>query len=331
MFVPDRTIKKPAVWALVLAFALVYISWGTTYLAIRVGVKTLPPGLFAGLRISSAGLLLFGFLWLRGDSLRLGRRDLLVSIVVAGLMFVAGNGLVTIAELTVESGVASVLVATTPLWVALIEWLRPRGERLAARGWVGVLIGLGGVLVLFVPRLSEPASFWRDVGPLLVLCSSMCWAAGSVVLRSARGPASHLVSAAYQMVLGGIGLTLIGVLSGEVESLTAKAFTPEAVFAFFYLLIVGSLIGYIAYTWLLQHVRATLAGTYAYVNPAVALLVGWLLGGETITGWLVGGLATILAGVALVRTGAGGRKKPSEPTTLSLKDSSGSAYSKVLK
>jgi len=318
MSVPEHTIKKPAVWALVFAFALVYTSWGTTYLAIRVGVQTLPPALFAGLRISSAGLILFGFLCLRGESLRLSRRELLVSAVVAALMFVAGNGIITVAEKTVESGVASVLVATTPIWVALTEWLRPHGERLAARGWVGILIGLAGVLVLFVPHLSNPANFWRDAGPFLVLGSSLAWATGSVVLRSARGSGSHLVSAAYQMILGGIGLTLIGVLSGEVESLTADALTPAAIFSFFYLLIVGSLIGFIAYTWLLQHVRATLAGTYAYVNPAVALLVGWLLGGETITGWLMGGLAIILAGVALVRTGAAHSPKKAmsaEPAT----------------
>jgi len=306
--------RRPSAWALVLAFALVYISWGTTYLAIKIGVATLPPALFGGLRIGCAGLIVFGFLALRGESLRLQRRDLLIAAVVGALMFIAGNGLITLAERTVDSGVASVLAATTTLWIALTEMLRPRGERLTARGWIGVLIGLGGVVVLLVPRLSDPTAFWRDMGPLMVLGSAAGWAVGSVILRSARGSAPPLVWAAYQMVLGGLGLAFIGVLCGEVQLLTPERLTSAALFSFFYLLVVGSLIAFVAYTWLLQHVSAALAGTYAYVNPAVAVLIGWLLGGEAITGWLVGGMVIILAGVALVRTGAtGGRSGKSIP------------------
>jgi len=162
--------------------------------------------------------------------------------------------------------------------------------------------------VLLVPRLGEPQALLRDHGPLLVLGSAAAWAVGSLVLRYERRGGSHLVSAAYQMVLGGGGLALIGVLTGEVERVTMDRLTTGAVVAFFYLLAVSSLVAYLAYTWLLQHVSATLAGTYAYVNPAVAVLVGWLLGGEAVTGWLVGGMVVILAGVALVRSG--GRRRP---------------------
>lgn len=299
--------RRPAAWALVLAFAVVYVVWGTTYFAIKEGVRTLPPALFGGLRIASAGGLLFAYLRLRGESLRLPRRALFVAAVVGGLLFVGGNGLVTVAEETVDSGVASVLVATTPLWIALAEMFWPGGERLTVRGWAGVLTGLAGVLVLLAPRLGQPQAFLRDGAPLLVLGSAASWAVGSLVLRRERRGASHLVSAAYQMVLGGGGLALIGVLTGEVERLTADRLTAAAVLAFFYLLVVSSLVAYLAYTWLLRHVSAALAGTYAYVNPAVAVLVGWLLGGEAVTGWLVGGLVVILAGVTLVR--AGGRRK----------------------
>jgi drug/metabolite transporter (DMT)-like permease len=294
---------KPAAWKLALAFGLVYTSWGTTYLAIREGVKTLPPALFGGTRIATAGLVLLAYLWLRGESLRVGRRELLVTAVASLFLFIVGNGLVTVAEQTVDSGVTSVLVATTPLWIGLTEMLWPGGERLAARGWLGVVTGLAGVLVLLAPQLADAQLFAGNGGPLLVLASAAGWAAGSVVLRYGRRGGSHLVSAAYQMLLGGGGLIVIGLGAGEAGRVTADTLTPEAVFAFFYLLVVGSLVGFLAYTWLLQHVSATLAGTYAYVNPAVALLVGWLLGGETISGWLVGGMVVILAGVALVRAG----------------------------
>jgi drug/metabolite transporter (DMT)-like permease len=305
------SLRTPARWALVLAFALVYLSWGTTYLAIKEGVKTLPPALFGGTRVATAGLLLLGYLLLRGEPLRLPRRDFLVTAAAGLCLFVGGNGLVTFAETTVPSGMTSVLVATTPLWIAVAEALWPRGERLTARGWAGVLIGLAGVLVLLAPELPAVAEV-RDAGPLLVLGSASCWALGSVLLRHGRRGGSHLASAAYQMAIGGGGLALVGLLGGEAGELASEQFTPAAVFSFFYLLVVSSLVGFLAYNWLLHHVSAPLAGTYAYVNPAVAVVVGWLLGGEAITGWIVGGLGIILAGVALVRTGAGGKRTGKE-------------------
>jgi drug/metabolite transporter (DMT)-like permease len=297
--------RRPAVWSLVLAFAFIYLSWGTTYLAIRKGVEHLPPALFGGVRIASAGVVLLAFLALRGVPLRLARHDLLWCAVLGVLFFVGGNGLVTVGEKYVASGVTSVLVATTPLWIAVAELLWPHGERLAARGWLGLLVGLGGVLVLLAPRLQDPAELLRDAGPLLVLGSAAAWALGSVLLRHRRLAASHLTAAAYQMVIGGGSLTLIGLLTGEAGRLSAEQFTPTAVYAFFHLLVVGSLVGFVTYNWLLGHVSAALVGTYAYVNPVVAILVGWLLGGEPVTGWTLGGMVVILAGVALVRGGTG--------------------------
>jgi drug/metabolite transporter (DMT)-like permease len=319
--------RRPATWALVLAFLIVYVVWGTTYFAIREGVRTLPPCLFGGVRIASAGALLFAYLWLRGQPLRLARRGFLVASAVGVLLFVGGNGLVTVAEQTVESGVTSVLVATTTLWIALAEMLWPGGERLTLRGWIGVLTGLAGVLVLLAPRISDPQAFRRDLGPLLLLGSSAAWAVGSLLLRHERRDGSHLVSAAYQMVIGGSGLVLIGLLTGEVEEVTADRLTPAAVASFFYLLVVSSLVAYLAYTWLLQYVSAALAGTYAFVNPAVAVLVGWLLGGEVVTGWLVSGLVIILAGVALVRAGGQAGRVPPRSDTVSRHTAPGSQKS----
>src|SRR5262249_12751531 len=154
--------------------------------AIKVGVRTLPPSLFGGLRIGSAGVVLLVALWLRGEPLRLARRDLLIAAASGALHFIGGHGLINLAEPTVDSRAASVLAATTPVWIGLGETLWPRGERLTARGWLGVLTGLAGVLLLLAPRLQAPTALLADAGPLLVLASAMCWSAGSLVLRHGR-------------------------------------------------------------------------------------------------------------------------------------------------
>jgi drug/metabolite transporter (DMT)-like permease len=298
-------LHRPPTWGLVLAFALVYLAWGTTYFAIKVGVEVFPPALFGGVRFFLAGLILFLFLAWRGEQLRVARREFFWMAVVGILLFVGGNGLIMVGEKTVDSGVASVLVATTPLWLAFFEALWPWGERLNMRGWAGLLAGLGGVLLLLTPKLTDPASFWRDVGPVWILSSALCWSLGSFLLRRRRAAVTPLVSATYQMLIGGGCLAVVGLVLGEASTLTTAHFTehPTAILAFFHLLTVGALVGFVAYNWLLHHVSAAMAGTYAYVNPAVAILVGWLLGGEIITGWIIGGMVVILVGVALVRGG----------------------------
>jgi drug/metabolite transporter (DMT)-like permease len=289
----------------VLAFACLYISWGTTYLAIREGVKTLPPALFGGTRLAAAGLVLLAFLAARGQRLWLPRRELISAAVVGVCLFVIGNGLITFAEKSVPSIVTAVLVATTPIWFALLEALWPWGERLTLRGWLGLALGMAGVLVLLAPELRQIDHFFDDLGPLLILGSAFSWAVGSFVLRhrKKRQQGSHLLSAAYQMVIGGTILTLVGLGAGETQELTVASLTPTAVFSFFYLLVVGSLVGFVSYNWLLGHVSPALVGTYAYVNPVVAILVGCLIGHETLSVWILSGVAVILSGVALVRIG----------------------------
>jgi drug/metabolite transporter (DMT)-like permease len=298
---------RPKTLALVVAFALVYLSWGTTYLAIKEGVKNqhLPPAMFGGVRVCLAGFILLGFLAWRGKSIRLPRRDL-VRVAVGGMfLFIAGNGLITFAERTVPSGVAAVVASTTPLWMGLLGMFWPGGDKLSARGWLGLVIGLSGVLLLLAPSLEEPEAFVKEAGTIFVFGSACSWALGSLWLRHKPASASHLSAAAYQMVIGGGGLALIGLGLGEASEITQDRLTVGAAVSFFYLLVVGSLVGFVAYNWLLRHVPATQAGTCAYVNPLVAILVGWLWGNEDLTGWIVGGMAVILAGVALVR--AGGR------------------------
>jgi drug/metabolite transporter (DMT)-like permease len=297
------TAKRPAAGAVILGFTCLYTAWGTTYLAIREGVKTLPPALFGGTRLALAGLVLLGWLAARGQRFSMPRREFLGTALVGVCLFVFGNGLITAAEKTVPSIVAAVLVASTPIWLAVLEMLWPWGERLTVRGWCGLVLGLAGVLVLLYPELRR-IDLSLDAGPLLVLGSAFAWAVGSFVIRHRkRETSSHLLSAGYQMFIGGLTLSLIGLAIGEGQQLTADVFTPTAVFAFFYLLVVGSLIGFVAYTWLLGHVSGALVGTYAYVNPIVAILVGWQLGKEELSPWILGGMAVILAGVALVRIG----------------------------
>jgi drug/metabolite transporter (DMT)-like permease len=301
--------RRPAVWKLALAFTLVYLSWGTTYLAIKKGVKDeqLPPGLFGGVRVALAGLLLLSYLTLRGRPVRLPRGDWLGVCVSGGLLFVCGNGLVTLAETTVPSGTAAVLAATTPLWMALLGSALPGGERVRPGGWLGLALGLGGVVLLLAPQLSTtPDDLFADVGPFLVLGSACSWALGSLWLRTRRFRGNHLTAAAYQMLVGGGTLALVGLICGEAGRLPERL-TLGAAAAFVYLLIVGSLVGFVAFNWLLGHVRAAQVGTYAYVNPVIAVLVGCLLDGEELTAWMAAGIAVILGGVALVRTGAGTR------------------------
>jgi drug/metabolite transporter (DMT)-like permease len=317
---PTPSSTRPAAWALLLAFTLIYLSWGTTYLAIKRGVKDeqLPPALFGGVRVCLAGAILLAYLRLRGEPLGLSRRDF-GNVALAGiLLFVAGNGLITLAEKTVPSGVTAVLVAATPLWIALFEMLWPQGERLTWRGWLGMVLGLGGVLLLLHDKLADPAAFLQDAGPLLVLVSSCSWALGSLLLRHRRLNSSHLAAAAYQMFLGGGSLALLGVLLGEPQQLTADRFTPGAAAAFFYLLIVSSLVGFVAFNWLLGHVSAARVGTYAYVNPVVAVLVGTLLDDEELTSWILGGIVVILSGVALVRASGAPSRSPAERSVVEL-------------
>src|SRR5262245_33827931 len=294
---------RPAAWAVLLALTLVYLAWGTTFIAIKEGVKEFPPALFGGTRILTAGLLLLGFLKLRGQSLRLPLRDLLALAAVALFMFLGGNWLISMAQKTVPSSETSILVATTPLWMALLELVWPWGDRLRWQGWLGLALGLVGVGLL-MPSAHGLADFFSEPGRFLVLGSAFSWVVGSFLLRHRRrSHVPRLLAAAYQMVLGGLAMSLLGTGLGEWQQITPDKFTPAAVYAYFHLLVFGSLVGYLAYLWLLDHVPAALAGSYAYVNPVIAVFLGWWLEKEELTWHMLFGMAVILASVFLVRSG----------------------------
>ena len=299
--------KPPPTWALLVAFGIIYTAWGTTYYAIKLGVQRdhLPPLLFGGIRIILAGILLLGYQRFSGGTLRLPLRDALRLFGVSLLLFVAGNGLITYGQKTVDSSIAAVLIATTPLWIGLLAMLWPHGERLTLRGWIGLIVGLGGVVVLLAPRLLDAAKPFDAAGFLLVLGSAASWALGSVLLRHVRVHQPHLTVAGYQMIMGGVSMLLVATALGEPAEIPDRI-TPEALHVFLYLLVVGSLGGFVAYNWLLGHVSAAKAGTYAYVNPLVAVLIGWYFD-EPVSRWLWAGMGVILIGVFLIR---GGERKP---------------------
>ena len=295
--------SRPSSLRIGLALGLVYTAWGTTYFATGQGVKTMPPALFSGVRLFLAGLVLLAFLRLTGRRVKMCGRDLASAWLFGICLFVGGNGLITVAQQTVPSGVASVLAATTPLWMAVLEAAWPTGERLSSRCWFGLLIGLGGVVLLTADKLQgTPGTL--GFGYLLGLGSAFAWAFGAFLQRRRRVAGSLVTSAAWQLVFGGGSLALLGCWLGETAALSADKFTPVTVTAFLYLLVVGSLVGFVAFTWLLGHVSTGLAGSYAYVNPVIALLVGWVLVGEPLTPRVFGGMVVILLGVALVRSGA---------------------------
>lgn len=293
--------SRPPAWMFVVAFAVVYLAYGLNYLAIREGVKTLPPFLFAGAHVTLAGLLVFTWLLLRREPAGLPWPNWLWAVAGGVIVFIGGTGLVTMAEATgkMNTGLAAILRSTTPIWVAVLEWLRPKGERLSGVAWAGLLLAVGGVMVLVIPRFETARSLSDDLGPLLVLASALSWAVGAIVLRHHRPCASNLVATAHQMTVGGLGMVALGLILGEGSRFNFAELTEAALLGFSFLLLVHSLLGFSALNWLLKHISAPLATTKFYVGPAIALLAASLVLNERVTPTMLAGMALILAGVAL--------------------------------
>ncbi|MGH8442862.1 MAG: EamA family transporter [Nevskiaceae bacterium] len=286
---PSRTAQ------IAIAFAIVYLVWGSTYLAIRVGVQHLPPWLFAGTRFIAAGILMLAYAFLRGARLPASRRDWLNIAVTSLLMLVAGNGLVTWSEQWVESNQAALIVATSALWIAWLGTFGAHGERLNRLTLVGLGLGFGGVAVLVqsgVTRQLAPVAAYAALS-----LAPLTWAAGSVWSRRAPVSCPPVMTAALQMLIAGAVMSAAGLALGE----TARwQNTPEGLFALVYLVLFGSCLAYGAYLWLVHEVPPARLGTYAYVNPAVAVVLGWWLLDEHLDATQVTGTIIILAGVLLV-------------------------------
>jgi drug/metabolite transporter (DMT)-like permease len=292
------------VWA---ALGAVYLIWGSTYLAIRVMVETVPALLGAGVRFVLAGGVLLGVLALRGGLPRIAMdRVMLVRLAAVGTLLAAGgNGLVTIAEKHVPSALAALLVASTPLWIVVFRSImrdRPTAATLA-----GVALGFVGVALLLLPG-NRPDGV--ELGPTLVIVvAAMSWGMGSFVSQRMVLPADPLASTGWQMVFGGAVLTLAAVPAGEFGQVDLGAFSADSLWALAYLVLIGSLVAYSAYTWLLQNAPISQVSTYAYVNPMVAVFLGWLILDEQIPPMMLVASGVIVAAVAtIVRTESRGRK-----------------------
>jgi drug/metabolite transporter (DMT)-like permease len=284
-------------WKIALAFFAVYVCWGMTYLAMRVAVVDIPPHLMSGSRFLVAGLVLYTWTRLRGDEPPTARHWRAAAVIGAFLLL-GGNASVAWAEQRVPSGLAAVLIAVAPIWMVGIEWARgaarPQKPVIA-----GLLLGLLGVGLLVS---SQPSAGSRvdPVGAVILVLASISWAWGSVLSKSARLPKSPFLATSMEMIAGGILLLLTAAVAGQVSRFHPARLSAPAALAWGYLVIFGSLVGFTAYIWLLGVTSIAKAGTYAYVNPLLAVLLGWAILGETITLRTILATLVILVGVALV-------------------------------
>jgi drug/metabolite transporter (DMT)-like permease len=289
------------------AFAVVCIVWGTTYLAIRIAVTTMTPFLLTGARYLFAGIVLFIIAKLHGDKVPHDRR-ILGDVVVCGVLMVAiGNLTVVWAEQWVPSGFAALFVGTAPFWATLIELFRRSGERLELRGAAGMLIGFAGVAMLVTPRGAGSAFDRRFViGALVIQLGSIAWQYGTIRGKYALASMPPLMSSALQMLAGGFVVTVAGVGLGEVPHFHA---TPRTFTALAYLSLFGSVLAYTSYVYAARHLRTTKMSLYAYVNPVVAVILGWLVLHEQLTWLSITAMIVILGGVAMVQSGRGASRK----------------------
>jgi drug/metabolite transporter (DMT)-like permease len=283
------------------AFAAIYLIWGSTYLAIRLAIETMPPLLMAGTRFTVAGLLLFAWARTRGGAPAPTRRQWGAAALMGVLLLACGNGGVSWSEQRVASGLAALLVALVPLWTVLLEWARPGGRRPAAAVLVGLALGLGGVALLVAPG-STGGRGVDPVGALVLLGATLAWSIGSVSARRLPLPSSPLMATALEMLAGGAALLVAGLAGGEGRALHLAAITPRSLLALGYLVVFGSLVAFTAFVWLLRVRPAGRVATYAFVNPAVAVLLGWAVLGEALAARTLVAAAVIVAGVALITT-----------------------------
>jgi drug/metabolite transporter (DMT)-like permease len=288
-------------WKTLLAFAIIYIVWGSTFLAIRVGVVEVPPFLLAAMRFLAAGLALYLWMLARGERSP-SWREWRSATLLAALIFVGDYGLLFWAERRVPSGLAAVMMATIPLFMALAEILLLRTQKLTARLTLALLAGLGGVIVLVSPSMKLGGAPIDRVGAMALITGAISWSVASALARKVPLPASKAMSSGAQMLAGGVLLGLVSGVLGEWRGFHPMDVSRGAWFALLYLVVAGSIIGFTAYVWLLHHESPTKVGTYAYVNPVVAVLVGYLLGGEALGLRTLLGTAFVLTSVVVITT-----------------------------
>lgn len=296
-----ESVRHRPTWKTLLAFAIIYFVWGSTFLAIRVGVREVPPFLLAAMRFLVAGLVLYGWTIARGEPSPGGRQWASVSLL-AVLIFVLDYGLLFWAERRVPSGIAAVMMATIPAFMAVSEIVFLRTQSLTFRLGLALLIGIGGVAVLMSRSLNLEGTPIDRVGAVALIFASMNWSIASALMRKLPLPSSKVMSSGAQMLAGGVFLGLTSVGLGEFRNFHPSSVSRGAWLSLLYLIVAGSIIGFTAYVWLLHHESPTKVGTYAYVNPVVAVLVGYFLGGEALTLRTILGSLFVLISVVVITT-----------------------------
>lgn len=273
------TQKHHTKFQLTLAFAAVYILWGSTYLGIRFAIESFPPFFMAGSRFIIASAVLYAISRFQGaEKIRpVHWKD---SFIVGGCLLLGGNGCVVWAEQYVPSGLTALLVATVPIWMVLFDWISPHGKRPTKRVIFGIVLGFFGVAFMISPAEFVGSKGVNLLGAGALLVATLSWAFGSVYSRGASLPNSKLLTVALEMFAGGILLLTVSTINGELNHLSFAAITQKAFFAWIYLIVFGSIVGFSSYIWLLDAAGPSRASTYAYVNPAIAVFLGWALAGE---------------------------------------------------
>jgi drug/metabolite transporter (DMT)-like permease len=302
-----EAISRPPAWKVWLAFCIIYFVWGSTFLAIRVGVREVPPLLLAGMRFFVAGIILYAWMRAKGEASPTGR-EWGAATLLAFLIFVVDYGCLFWAERRVPSGIAAVMMATIPAFMAVSEILILRTQRPTPRLAFALLLGLGGVAVLMSRSLSLDGAPIDTVGACALIVGAISWSVASALTRKLRLPVSKVMSSGAQMLAGGVLLILAAAIFGEFHGFRIEAVSRGAWFALAYLIVAGSIIGFTAYVWLIHHESPTKVGTYAYVNPVVAVLVGYFLGGEALGTRTILGTLLVLVSVVVITTTRG--KKP---------------------
>lgn len=283
---------------LVIAFAAVYIIWGSTYLAIRWAIETMPTFLMAGVRFLVAGAVLYVWGRWRGapKPTPANWRD---AAVIGGLLLLGGNGGVVWAEQYVASGLAALLVATEPLWVVLLDWARPGGMRPTGGEILGLVLGFGGVVLLIGPT-NVGAAHVHPLGALALIGATLSWATGSLYSRRAKLPHAPFLTTGMNMLAGGALLMVAGTMSGQWAGVQVGAISLKSVLALLYLILFGAIVGFTAYLWILKQATLATASTYAYVNPVVAVFLGWALAGEPVTPRILAAASVIVGSVVII-------------------------------
>jgi drug/metabolite transporter (DMT)-like permease len=288
----------PSTAKLVSAFAAIYLIWGSTYLGIRYAIETIPPLLMAAMRFFFGGLILFAWAWRQGAR-PAGPAGWKSAAIVGLLLLLGGNGSVVIAEQWVASGVAALLIACTPLWIAFFEWIAPGGKRPRLQVAVGILMGLGGVLLLINPGEIQPGAIDLS-GAAILMAGSMFWSIGSLYGRHAKSSSSPIMTSGMQMISGGACLLIAGGLAGEFARFRIQSISTVSLVAFLYLMIFGSIVAFTAYSWLVTATTPARLTTYAYVNPVVAVFLGWAIASEPLTARMLLAMVIVVSGVVVI-------------------------------